>query len=152
MSDPGLRALLAPGGNLVREGHLLYQPALSATLGEVALEGWHAMYSGALATRLARGLAEVGSVIDASDLAEFEPTRQEPLTAAFGGLDIATSSPNSQGFFLLEALGILERTATRARWRGSSRSPHRTGATSSPIRRRCRSVPPSCWRRAGSTG
>ena len=109
MSDPGLRDVLAPGGRLLRSGQLLRQPALAATLGEIAREGPRALYAGPLADRLADGLQARGSVLDSTDLAEFEPAREAPLTSAFLGWDIATSGPNSQGFFLLEALGILER-------------------------------------------
>ena len=108
-ADPGLGALLAPGGRLLRTGQLLRQPALAATLGEIAREGPRALYTGPLAVRLADGLQGRGCVLDRSDLAEFEPAREAPLAAAFRGWDIATSGPNSQGFFLLEALGILER-------------------------------------------
>ena len=108
-ADPGLRAVLAPGGSLLQTGQLLRQRALAATLGEIAREGPRALYTGSLADRLADGLQARGCVLDSSDLAEFEPAREPPLAAAFRGWDIATSGPNSQGFFLLEALGILER-------------------------------------------
>jgi gamma-glutamyltranspeptidase len=108
-ADPGLRDLLAPGGSLLRQGQLLRQPALAATLGEIAREGPRALYAGSLADRLAAGLQASGCLLDSADLAAFEPTREAPLTLSFQGRDIATSGPNSQGFFLLEALGILER-------------------------------------------
>jgi oxamate amidohydrolase len=108
-ADPGLRAVLAPGGSLLHSGQLLRQPALAATLGAIAREGPQALYTGSLADRLADGLQARGCVLDSSDLAEFEPACEPPLAAAFRGWDIATSGPNSQGFFLLEALGILER-------------------------------------------
>jgi gamma-glutamyltranspeptidase len=108
-ADPGLRALLAPDGTLLRDGQPLRQPALAETLDVIARDGPRAVYTGQLARRLARGLEARGCVLDTADLADFEPVREEPLTGMFRGLDIATSGPNSQGFFLLEALGVLER-------------------------------------------
>lgn len=109
LSDAGLRSLLAPGGAMVREGQMLRQPALAATLGEIATEGPQALYTGPVAGRLLRGLRAVGSMLERADLAEYRSFSEAPLAAAFGNLHVATSGPNSQGYFLLEVLGIIDR-------------------------------------------
>src|SRR6185437_17057473 len=70
-------------------------------------DGPRAFYAGPLAGRLARGLQAAGSVIDDRDLAEYAVVQEAPLTGMFAGYQLATSGPNSQGFLLLETLGIL---------------------------------------------
>jgi len=106
--DRGLAALLQPGGRPLQPGQQLRQPELAASLAEIARDGPRAFYAGALAGRLARGLQAAGSVIDGRDLADYSVVREDPLTGMFAGYELATSGPNSQGFLLLETLGILE--------------------------------------------
>lgn len=106
--DPGLSAVLAPGGHPLQPGRELHQPALARSLAELAASGPGTFYDGALAHRLVDGLAARGGGIDRHDLAEFIPLLEAPLTGTFRGHEVSTSAPNSQGFLLLETLGMLE--------------------------------------------
>jgi gamma-glutamyltranspeptidase len=108
LGDPGLSAILAPGGRLLRAGDRLVQPALARSLRVLADEGPEALYHGQLGRDLVAGLAARGAQLDTEDLAGFQPVVEPPLHGRFQGFDVWTSGPNSQGFVLLEILGALE--------------------------------------------
>jgi gamma-glutamyltranspeptidase len=109
LQDPGLAALLAPGGAPLGEGDQLVQPALARSLRTLAEDGPSTLYGGQLGRILVTGLAALGSPLDVEDLARFSPRLEEPLSTSFGPWDVWTSGPNSQGFLLLEILGALEK-------------------------------------------
>jgi gamma-glutamyltranspeptidase len=107
-ADPGLRDVFAPGGAPLRAGERLRQPALAASLRELAAGGARALYDGALGERLATGLARLGCALRASDLHGFAAETGPPLRGRFRDLDVLTSPPNSQGVLLLQALAALD--------------------------------------------
>lgn len=106
--DPGLRSLLAPGGEPLRSGDELVQPALAKSLRALAQDGPAALYGGQLGRTLLAGLADLGSSLDIEDLAQFVPLLEKPLGRRHGEHEVWTSGPNSQGFLLLEVIGALE--------------------------------------------
>jgi gamma-glutamyltranspeptidase/glutathione hydrolase len=107
-ADPGMAAVLAPGGAPLRAGDLLRQPALAATLRRLAAHGAAEFYEGETAARLVAGLAARGGELTAADLREFTPETGPPLRGRFGDLDVLTSPPNSSGVLVLQALAALE--------------------------------------------
>jgi len=108
LQDSGLSALLAPGGEPLRAGDQLVQPALARSLRALAEGGPAALYGGQLGRTLIEGLGALGSQLDIEDLARFVPRLETPLARSYGEWDVWTSGPNSQGFLLLEVLGALE--------------------------------------------
>jgi gamma-glutamyltranspeptidase/glutathione hydrolase len=112
LADPGLADLLVPGGQPLRAGDQLVQPALARSLRTLAEDGPASLYGGELGRTLTARLAEMGSQLDIEDLARFSPRLEEPLHRSFGQWDVWTSGPNSQGFLLLEILGALETLGT----------------------------------------
>ena len=108
LRDPGLAALLAPGGDPLLSGEILVQPALARSLRTLAELGPSALYGGELGRTLVAGLAAMGSRLDNEDFAHYTPRLEEPLRRGFGSFDVWTSGPNSQGVLLLEILGALE--------------------------------------------
>jgi gamma-glutamyltranspeptidase len=108
LADGGCTALLAPTGRPLAAGDPLRQPALARTLQRLATDGAVDLYTGAVAADLAAGLADLGSPIDADDLAAFCPEVVPPLTQPFRQWDLWTAPPNSQGLLVLEILGILD--------------------------------------------
>jgi gamma-glutamyltranspeptidase len=111
LADPGMAAVFAPGGAPLRAGDTLRQPALAATLERLAAGGPRAFYEGDLAERLAAGARAAGCALSAADLAAFVPQAGPPLRAAFDGVEVLTSAPNSSGVLLLQALLALEAAA-----------------------------------------
>jgi gamma-glutamyltranspeptidase/glutathione hydrolase len=108
LADPGLAAVFAPSGEPLGERAPLRQPALAATLGELARDGARALYDGDLGARLARGLEVAGCRLRRADLEAYRPVREEPLRGRFRDLDVLTSPPNSSGVLLLQALAALD--------------------------------------------
>jgi gamma-glutamyltranspeptidase len=106
-ADQGLRNVFSPGGTPLREGDRLRQPALAATLRELASGGARVLYDGALGERLAAGLQRAGCTVDSGDLHGFEAETSPPARGRFRGLDVLTTPPNSQGVVLLQALAAL---------------------------------------------
>jgi gamma-glutamyltranspeptidase len=108
-ADAGLGAVFAPGGRGLREGERLVQPALAETLGRIAAGGAEELYRGRTGAELIAGLARLGCPLEAADLAAHRTDVEAPLTGRFGGREIVTMGPNSQGFCLLQVLAAVER-------------------------------------------
>lgn len=88
-------------------GQQLRQPALADTLGAIRAEGPDEFYAGRVAERMVAYLRSRESSLSTADFADFQPEIHAPLSAEFGELTLLTSPPNSQGFLLLRALGIV---------------------------------------------
>jgi gamma-glutamyltranspeptidase/glutathione hydrolase len=108
-ADPGIGQVFFPGGGPLREGDLLRQPALAATLEAIASAGPGAMYGGEVGRRYAEGLRAAGSPIALEDLAAHRADLVPPLVGRYRDLDVRVVPPNSQGFVLLEILAAIER-------------------------------------------
>jgi gamma-glutamyltranspeptidase len=99
-SWPGFSALFADDG-------IQRQPALAATLRAIAENGPREFYEGALARRIALGLAEAGSPVTASDLARTRTIAGEPLSLPYRGLTLLAPPPPTQGITTLGIMGVL---------------------------------------------
>ncbi|MEV4063907.1 gamma-glutamyltransferase [Nonomuraea dietziae] len=100
-ADPGMREVFSHGGRPLTENDTLRQPALAATLADLAAHGPSTLYGGPLGRRLS-------GVLDLADLAAFEVERTAPLSRPLRGHDVHTSPPNTHGFLLLQALAATE--------------------------------------------
>ncbi len=107
--DAGYFAVYRPHGRPWRPGERVRLPALAATLGELARDGFDAFYDGDIGERQARGLRAAGSAIAATDLREHRSTFDDPISLDYRGVRVTTHPPNSSGIVALEILGILER-------------------------------------------
>ena len=110
-SDPGMAAVFFPEGAIPAAGDTVRQPALGATLEAIARGGANAFYTGAIGTRYAAGLRDLGVAIADDDLANHRPDLLPPLATGYRDLHVSVAPPNSQGFVLLEMLAIVERLA-----------------------------------------
>jgi gamma-glutamyltranspeptidase/glutathione hydrolase len=97
-----------PAGTPQRAGDRMRQPALAASLRELATGGARVFYDGALGDRLLTGLRRAGCPLSDVDLHAFAAQACAPLRSRFGELELLTSPPNSQGVVLLQALAALE--------------------------------------------
>ncbi|HZD86481.1 MAG TPA: gamma-glutamyltransferase, partial [Gaiellaceae bacterium] len=107
-ADEGTASLFLRQGAPLREGEPLRQPALGRTLRAIAADGPAALYRGEVGARLLSRLRSLGSRLTPDDLAAHETELARPVAGAFGGLEVLTAGPNSQGFVLLEILAALE--------------------------------------------
>jgi gamma-glutamyltranspeptidase/glutathione hydrolase len=112
--QPGVyAAVFEPGGRPLREGDLLRQPLLAATLRRLCAEGLESFYSGPLAAEIAADLKALGSPVSAADLAAHVATRPEPLRTRIAGADLWNSAPPTQGFASLLILALFDRLGAR---------------------------------------
>ena len=94
-----------------RAGDILTNPALGASLEELAREGETAFYRGRIAGQMVEDLAANGGFLTAADLAEYQVRELEPLALDLDGRRIWTVPPEGGGAMLLEILAILDRPA-----------------------------------------
>lgn len=101
--------IFCPGGTPLIEGQRLVQPSLARTLETIAAEGPSALYGGRVGEQLVAGIRDVGSAMTLEDLARHEPEIGEPLVGRYRDLEVSVVPPTSQGFVLLQILGLVER-------------------------------------------
>ncbi len=148
---PEARAVWAPDGHVLREGEVMHQPALAASLDRMAEAGADDLYRGRLAEAVVAFSDEAGAALTAADLAELP---RDPAPTGGGGRSAATASARTRrrrpavccsayGLALNDRLPPARRSArggatcgrwrrSCARWRGgagrSSRGRWRTAA------------------------
>ncbi|GAC1044793.1 gamma-glutamyltransferase family protein [Rhizobium sp. No.120] len=92
---------------LFRSGGIQHQPALARTLEAIARHGAREFYEGALARRIASGLAEAGSPLSAADLAATRTDVMAPLRQAYRDTTLLAPPPPTQGITTLGIMGVL---------------------------------------------
>jgi gamma-glutamyltranspeptidase len=118
---PGFAELFMPGD--MSDG-LFRQRALADTLERIGDHGAREFYEGALARRIAEGLAAAGAPITAADLAATRTRSAEPLSLAYGDTVLLAPPPPTQGVTTLEIMGILDRLGARRFAAGSTEFYH----------------------------
>lgn len=104
LADEGLRDVFGDGhSGLLGMGDTLVQPALAATLAELA-DDPRAMYEGRVPDSLVTRLRSLGGAHTAADFAAHRAELLEPATVDAGGVRWSVAPPPSQGVVLL---GIL---------------------------------------------
>jgi gamma-glutamyltranspeptidase len=107
-------AIFEPQGRPLREGELLRQPALAATLRHLADAGLADFYSGELAGRIAADLQKAGSPVSLADLAQHSASRPEPLHVNIKGARLYNTQPPTQGVASLLILALFDRLQAEA--------------------------------------
>jgi gamma-glutamyltranspeptidase len=105
-SDSAMAAVFLPGGQPPEAGSVLRQPDLARSLSFIARSGAGAMYTGDIATSIARFMAAENGLIGAADLAEHSSTWQEPIATDYEGHRILQFPPNTQGVALLMQMNM----------------------------------------------
>ncbi|HZW19471.1 MAG TPA: gamma-glutamyltransferase [Luteimonas sp.] len=115
-SEAGAKVFLHPDGSALRAGERLVQADLAWSLQQIADHGADAFYRGAIAERLAAGMARHGGLIARDDLAAYRAIERDALLGSYRGHGIATMPPVSGGgASVIEMLNILEtRDLTKA--------------------------------------
>lgn len=96
-------------GKIIARGEKLVQPALAATLEQVARDRGEAFYRGRQGESLVGACQGAGGVLTAEDLANYRVIWREPVRFEYRGLEvISMPPPSSGGLCLAEILHILE--------------------------------------------
>lgn len=107
--DPGLAAMLLPGGTPLKPGAKLVQGAYAESLRLIAQQGPGALYDGALGTALTGYMATHGGLIGQDDLAGYRTETREPIRGSYRGYEIVgPPPPSSSGVHIAQMLNILE--------------------------------------------
>lgn len=109
---PGFADLYA-SGSLPAEGDVLKQPALAATLRQLADAGLDDFYRGDLARTIAAGLEGVGSPLGLEDLETYRARRVAPAQVRLKQGDLFNMPPPTQGVSSLMILALFERLGVR---------------------------------------
>lgn len=103
------RRIFLRDGKLYREGEILRQPELAATLGRLQKKGPREFYEGETARLLADDMQRHGGLITRDDLSRYTPKERAPLRGNYRGYEIISMPPpSSGGVVLIEMLNILE--------------------------------------------
>jgi gamma-glutamyltranspeptidase/glutathione hydrolase len=109
-AQPGAWAtVFEPEGRPLREGDVLRQPALAATLTVLARDGLQSFYDGPLAQAIAADLARLGSPVSAADLAAHSASRPYPLNVTVADATLFNTAPPTQGIASLLILALFDR-------------------------------------------
>ncbi|WP_087688586.1 gamma-glutamyltransferase family protein [Pandoraea sp. PE-S2R-1] len=121
----GFAQTFLPDGRAPAAGEPFRQPALAATLRQLADGGPREFYEGELAARLADGLQAAGSPLTLEDLAATRVHVSDALTMPYGDGVLATLPPPTQGITTLQIMGILARVGLKDCAHGSATYYHR---------------------------
>jgi gamma-glutamyltranspeptidase/glutathione hydrolase len=103
------RKIFLNGGNQFKEGDVLRQPELAATLARLQRGGAREFYRGLTARLIAEDMRRHQGLITLEDLGRYTPKERTPLRSTYRGNEIISMPPpSSGGAVLMEMLNILE--------------------------------------------
>lgn len=102
------RRVFLPEGRAPVAGTWFRTPELADSLREIARTRGAAMYTGALAQRIAGASRAAAGALNEDDLAAHQSEWVEPIRVEFSGARVCELPPNGQGLATLIALGILQ--------------------------------------------
>ena len=106
---PGFAETYLDAGKVPPEGFRLRQPALAATLEQLARAGLDDFYRGDVACALAADLEAAGSPLGLEDLEAYEASFVAPLSVRLIGARVFNLPPPTQGVSSLAILAVLDR-------------------------------------------
>jgi gamma-glutamyltranspeptidase/glutathione hydrolase len=97
-----------PGGKAPSPGDVFRNPALAASLEQIAKGGRDVFYKGAIAKAIADDMQRRNGLIALKDLADHHADWVEPLSTTYRSYHVLELPPNTQGVAALEMLNIME--------------------------------------------
>lgn len=107
--QPGFAEVFLKDGQSPAPGDTLTQPALAATLEQLARAGLDDFYRGELAERIAEDLSQAGSPVSLDDLREHLSILADPLCLRTSHAEVFTTPAPTQGAATLMILGQFAR-------------------------------------------
>src|SRR6188472_1383873 len=106
--DPNAAKTFLINGKAPAPGDVFKNPALAASLEQIAKGGRDAFYKGAIAKAIAGEMEKRGGLITAQDIAANHADWVDPISTTYRGYKVLELPPNTQGIVSLEMLNILE--------------------------------------------
>lgn len=100
-------ALFRPAGLKAVPGEIFVNKPLARALRSIAGKGADAYYSGEIAQAILASIRKHDGLMEAADLAEFEPEWVTPLSVDYRGWTVSQLPPNGQGMAALIMLNIM---------------------------------------------
>lgn len=97
MTDPGLKQVFAPKGELLRVGETCYNIELGHSLEEIAQNGPQAFYNGSVGKKLVKDVKEAGGILTMEDLQNYKVEVTEAMSTDVMGYTIFGMQPPSSG-------------------------------------------------------
>jgi gamma-glutamyltranspeptidase/glutathione hydrolase len=93
----------------LKQGELVKQPELAATIARLQKHGWREFYEGETAHRIDRDMAAHKGTIRYEDLRDYKAIERDPVQGTYRGARILSMPPSSSGgVTLIEMLNIFE--------------------------------------------
>ncbi|MGE3797876.1 MAG: gamma-glutamyltransferase, partial [Thermomicrobiales bacterium] len=102
------KSVFMPHGRAPSAGEVIRQPRLARTFERLVDGGVESFCRGELAREIVESIRVQGGLIDAEDLASYEPVWKDPLSRAYRGYTIACPPPTCSGWQYLKAFGLLQ--------------------------------------------
>jgi gamma-glutamyltranspeptidase / glutathione hydrolase len=119
------KVFLHGGTRPLKQGEIVKQPDLAATIDRIRMKGEREFYEGETARRIDADMRAHGGTITYDDLKGYRAIARDPIQGSYRGFGIVAVPPStSGGFTLLEMLNILELYPPVPGGEGSSRSRH----------------------------
>jgi gamma-glutamyltranspeptidase / glutathione hydrolase len=106
--DQTLSRRFLPDRRPLASGAILRQPELARSLRRLIDHGGQDMYQGEIAHKIDAAFRSAGGFLRREDLAQYSPEWCDPISVSYGGLDVYTTPPNSQGITALLMLNTLQ--------------------------------------------
>jgi gamma-glutamyltranspeptidase / glutathione hydrolase len=104
-----LGRIYMPNGEVPKEGELIRQPQLAATIKAIAQQGGDLFYRGWIAEAIVEMIKKEGGVMTLDDLRNYKALWREPLVGSYRGRVVVTMPPpSSGGVALLQMLNVVE--------------------------------------------
>jgi oxamate amidohydrolase len=110
---PGFAATFLADGKPPAPGSKLQQPALAATIDQLARTGLEDFYRGDVGREIAGDLESIGSPVTRSDLEACRATVAEPLSVELQAGTVFNTPPPTQGLASLMILALFDRLGVR---------------------------------------
>jgi len=109
----------------LKQGEIVRQRELAATIARLQRSGWPEFYQGDTARRIAADMAAHGGTITWEDLRHYRAIEREPLRGSYRGYSILAAPPSAAGGVgVIQMLNVLENFAMPLGEEGGSRSRH----------------------------
>jgi gamma-glutamyltranspeptidase/glutathione hydrolase len=111
---PGFAQTFLDDGKPPAQGTTLRQPALAATLEQLAHAGLDDFYRGDIGREIAADLDRIGGPVTRIDLERYRAGAAEPLSVKLGAGTLFSTPPPTQGLVSLMILALFDRLAVHA--------------------------------------
>jgi gamma-glutamyltranspeptidase/glutathione hydrolase len=118
--DPNAAKTFLVNGKSPAPGDVFRNPALAASLEQIAKGGRDVFYKGAIAKAIADEMEARRGLITWQDLADHHADWIEPLSTTYRGYQVMELPPNTQGIAALEMLNLMEGFDLKAMGWGSA--------------------------------